>query len=95
MRGDHTGAKDPTPTAGAARAAGAGPAEPAGVLPDDALTAGEAPARAHRGAPPGVLAPQLTHSTPVTTALAGCADVTACDINPDAVRNTRLNARRH
>ncbi|MEV0845457.1 methyltransferase [Streptomyces sp. NPDC049954] len=31
----------------------------------------------------------------VTAALAGCAHVTALDINPKAVANTRANARRH
>lgn len=33
--------------------------------------------------------------TAVTAALEGCARVTAADINPEAVRNTRLNAARH
>ncbi|GHE25283.1 hypothetical protein GCM10018781_76520 [Kitasatospora indigofera] len=33
--------------------------------------------------------------TAVTAALEGCARVTAADINPQAVRNTRLNAARH
>ena len=33
--------------------------------------------------------------TAVTAALAGCARVTAVDINPEAVRNTELNAVRH
>ncbi|WP_229876950.1 methyltransferase domain-containing protein [Streptomyces nojiriensis] len=33
--------------------------------------------------------------TAVTAALEGCARVTAADINPEAVRNTHLNATRH